>query len=128
MNEIKAGTAAMELKALNVEAVASEAVEHSREPGVRERNELEGHAGPAAGRKPRQERRSVEALPSPGPLGPLGPLIAHHPRHAEGPELHRAPGREPGEDAKEGHAPKVAELAVVASKPPSIADEVAEGP
>ena len=113
----------MKLKTPNLEAITGEALEDCRQPHARERKQLKRDAGPATGPKTCQDRSSVEALAPLRPLAPGGAAEAKHPGHVEDPDLDRAPGREAGEDAEEGHAAQVGEDAVTSSKATSIADK-----
>ena len=89
---------------------------------------MEDHAGAATRSQAGHKPCTVEALPPLGPLVAGGAFKTKNPGHIEGPKSDGAPGREAGEDAEEGHAPQIAELAVVASETPNIANQIAEGP
>ena len=116
------------MKAPQLEPIAAKALEDCRQPHAREGEQLKGDAGTTPGRKPCHNGNSVEALPSQRSLVPAGPPQAENPGHIQDPDSDRAPGREAGEDAEEGHAAQIGEDAVPAGKPASIAAKLPKGP
>ena len=111
----------MKLKTPSPKPIANKALKDSRQPSARKGEQLEGDAGPASGPKPCQNRSSMEALPPLWSLVPAGPPEPENPWHIDDPNSDRAPGREAGENAEEGHAAEVVENTISTSETSAIA-------
>ena len=125
-NQFEARRTTIKLNTPHLKAIACKALKDSRQPSARKGEQLKGDAGPASGPKPCKNRSSMEALPPLRSLAPAGPAEAEDPRHIQDLDFDRAPGREAGEDAEEGHAAQVGENAISTSKAASIADKFPE--